>query len=81
LGGAEEHNDITGGGDHGAPYPAYDARRHRPTLDEGRAIRNGFVSCGPQPGIEIARSLGDLRHSVYTPALGAEGGLAAGGSA
>jgi hypothetical protein len=52
-----------------------------PTLDEGRAIHNGFVSCGPQPGIEIARSLGDLRHSVYTPALGAEGGLAAGGSA
>jgi len=29
------------------------------------------VTEGPQPGIEIARSLGDMSHNVYTPAEGA----------
>jgi hypothetical protein len=41
------------------------------TLDEARALHNGFVTEGPQPGIEIARALGDLSHNLYTPAEGA----------
>jgi len=40
------------------------------TLSEGRAMHNAFVTDGPQPGIEVARSLGDLSHNVYTPAEG-----------
>jgi hypothetical protein len=40
------------------------------TLDEARTMHNAFVMEGPQPGIEIARSLGDLSHNVYTPAEG-----------
>lgn len=38
------------------------------SLDEARAMHNTFVAEGPQPGIEIARSLGDLSHNVYSPA-------------
>jgi hypothetical protein len=34
-------------------------------------MHNAFVTEGSQPGIEIARSLGDLSHNVYTPAEGA----------
>jgi hypothetical protein len=41
------------------------------TLDEARTSHNAFVMEGPQPGIEIARSLGDLSHTVYTPSEGA----------
>ena len=41
------------------------------TLDEARTMHNAFVTEGSQPGIEIARSLGDLSHNVYTPAEGA----------
>ncbi len=37
------------------------------TLDEARQMHNTFVTEGPQPGIEIARSLGDISHNVYTP--------------
>ena len=44
-----------------------------PTLDEARALHNAFVGEGPQPGIEIARSLGDVSHAVYTAAAGAAG--------
>jgi len=33
-------------------------------------MHNAFVTDGPQPGIEVARSLGDLSHNVYTPAEG-----------
>lgn len=40
------------------------------TLDQARTTHNAFVTQGPQPGIEIARSLGDLSHTVYTPAAG-----------
>jgi hypothetical protein len=40
------------------------------TLSEARAMHNAFVTDGPQPGIEVARSLGDLSHNVYTPAEG-----------
>src|SRR3989442_469212 len=40
------------------------------TLDEARTMHNAFVTQGPQPGIEIARSLGDLSHNVYTPVAG-----------
>ncbi len=40
------------------------------TLDEARALHNSFVTGGPQPGIEIARSLGDISHNVCTPAEG-----------
>ncbi|MFI6594851.1 hypothetical protein ACIBHX_01310 [Nonomuraea sp. NPDC050536] len=47
------------------------------TLDEARAMHNAFISGGPQPGIEIARSLGDLSHNVYTPADGVDTGFAA----
>ena len=36
------------------------------TLDEARTLHNSFVTEGPQPGIEIARSLGDISHNVYT---------------
>jgi hypothetical protein len=38
------------------------------TLEEARTMHNAFVTEGPQPGIEIARSLGDISHNVYTPA-------------
>lgn len=47
------------------------------TLSEARAMRNAFVTDGPQPGIEVARSLGDLSHNVYTPAEGKDGLLGA----
>ena len=40
------------------------------TLDEARMMHNAFVTQGPQPGIEIARSLGDISHNVYIPAEG-----------
>jgi hypothetical protein len=40
------------------------------TLEEARTLHNSFVTEGPQPGIEIARSLGDISHNVYTPAEG-----------
>lgn len=33
---------------------------------QGQALHNEFVGSGPQPGIEIARSLGDISHSVLT---------------
>lgn len=38
------------------------------TLDQARRMHNTFVTEGPQPGIEIARSLGDLSHTLYAPA-------------
>jgi hypothetical protein len=38
------------------------------TLDDARALHNSFIAEGPQPGIEVARSLGDLSHLVYVPA-------------
>jgi hypothetical protein len=38
------------------------------TLDQARTMHNAFVTEGPQPGIEVARSLGDLSHTLYTPA-------------
>jgi hypothetical protein len=41
------------------------------TLDDAGELHNAFVMQGPQPGIEIARSLGDLSHNLYTPADGA----------
>ncbi len=41
------------------------------TLDDARQLHNAFVTQGPQPGIEIARSLGDLSHNLYSPADGA----------
>jgi hypothetical protein len=41
------------------------------TLDDARQLHNAFVTHGPQPGIEIARSLGDLSHNLYSPADGA----------
>ncbi len=47
------------------------------TLDEARTMHNAFVTQGPQPGIEIARSLGDISHTVYTHAVGTGGLLAA----
>ncbi len=40
------------------------------TLEEARTLHNSFVTEGPQPGIEIARSLGDISHNLYTPAEG-----------
>src|SRR5258708_27317631 len=40
------------------------------TLEEARTLHNGFVTEGPQPGIEIARSLGDISHNLSTPAEG-----------
>jgi hypothetical protein len=43
------------------------------TLDGARALHNAFVGEGPQPGIEIARSLGDVSHQVYRAADGASG--------
>jgi hypothetical protein len=48
-----------------------------PTLDKARAAHNAFVSGGPQPGIDIARSLGDVSHNVYAPVTGVEGDLTA----
>jgi hypothetical protein len=42
--------------------------RNPKTLDQARAMHNSFVTEGPQPGIEVARSLGDLSHTLYTPA-------------
>lgn len=47
------------------------------TLPDARARHNAFTGEGPQPGREIARSLGDLSHNIYTPAEGVEGALAA----
>src|ERR1700694_5566037 len=41
------------------------------TLADAGELHNAFVTQGPQPGIEIARSLGDLSHNLYTPADGA----------
>jgi hypothetical protein len=41
------------------------------TLEDARQLHNAFVAQGPQPGIEITRSLGDLSHNLYTPARGA----------
>jgi hypothetical protein len=43
------------------------------SLDEARELHDGFVGGGPQPGIEVARSLGDLSHAVYAAARGADG--------
>jgi hypothetical protein len=40
-------------------------------LEDARQLHNAFVTQGPQPGIEIARSLGDLSHNLYSPADGA----------
>jgi hypothetical protein len=40
------------------------------TLEEAQAMHNAFVMDGPQPGIAIARSLGDLSHNLYTPVEG-----------
>jgi hypothetical protein len=40
------------------------------TLKEAQAMHNAFVMEGPQPGIAIARSLGDLSHNLYTPVEG-----------
>src|SRR5260370_42011892 len=40
------------------------------TLEEARTLHNSFLTEGPQPGIEIARSLGDISHNLYTPAEG-----------
>lgn len=43
----------------------------RPTaLDQARTMHNAFVTEGPQPGAEVARSLGDVSHSVYVPVPG-----------
>ena len=39
-------------------------------LSEAQAMHNAFVTEGSQPGIEIARSLGDLSHNLYTPVEG-----------
>ena len=47
------------------------------TLDDARAMHNGFVDDGPQPGREIARALGDLSHIACTPALGVDPALRA----
>ena len=47
------------------------------TLDEVRTMHNAFVTQGPQPGIEIARLLGDISHNVYTKAVGTGSLLAA----
>jgi hypothetical protein len=47
--------------------------RNPKTLDQARAMHNAFVTEGPQPGIEVARSLGDLSHTLYTPAENAGG--------
>ncbi len=40
------------------------------TLEEARTMHNAFVTEGTPPGIEIARSLGDISHNLYTPAEG-----------
>jgi|SRR6266851_1449183 len=40
------------------------------TLEEARTMHNAFVTGGTPPGIEIARSLGDLSHNLYTPVEG-----------
>jgi hypothetical protein len=40
------------------------------TLEEARTMHNAFVTEGSQPGIDIARSLGDISHNVHTPAAG-----------
>ena len=37
------------------------------TLDEARTMHNAFVTAGSQPGIDIARSLGDISHNAYIP--------------
>ena len=42
--------------------------RNPETLSEARIMHNTFVTEGPHPGIEIARSLGDISHNVYAPA-------------
>jgi hypothetical protein len=47
------------------------------SLDQARAQHNAFSSNGPQPAIEIARSLGDLSHHAYTLAEGVDPALAA----
>lgn len=52
----------------------------RGTLNEvatadARAMHNAFLFDGPQPGMEVARALGDLSHNVYEPALGMTGEL------
>jgi hypothetical protein len=39
-------------------------------LSQAQAMHNAFVTEGSQPGIEIARSLGDLSHNLYTPVEG-----------
>lgn len=41
------------------------------TLDEARTMHNAFVTAGSQPGIDIARSLGDISHNTYIPVEGA----------
>jgi hypothetical protein len=43
------------------------------TLDQARSMHNTFVTKGSQPGIEVARSLGDLSHTLYTSAENAGG--------
>ena len=40
------------------------------TLDEARTMHNAFVTAGSQPGIDIARSLGDISHNAYIPVEG-----------
>jgi hypothetical protein len=47
--------------------------RNPKTLDQARSMHNAFVIEGPQPGIEVARSLGDLSHTLYAPAENAGG--------
>ncbi|MET8871767.1 hypothetical protein [Nocardia sp. NPDC004604] len=37
-------------------------------LGKARALHNEFVGSGPQPGIEIARSLGDISHAILVSA-------------
>jgi hypothetical protein len=47
------------------------------TIDETRGMHNAFVDEGSRPGREIASSLGDLSHNVYTPARGVDSALRA----
>ncbi len=37
-------------------------------VTDARAMHNAFLFDGPQPGMEVARALGDLSHNVYEPA-------------
>ena len=40
------------------------------TLEEAWTMHNHFLTQGTPPGIEIARSLSDMSHNVYTPVEG-----------